>query len=50
VHRDVIDSSVRDLIEAAFKKAVEILTANRDLLDRSAKELLAKETLSTELV
>jgi cell division protease FtsH len=45
---DAIDSSVRDLIEAAFKKAVEILTANRDLLDRSAKELLAKETLSTE--
>jgi len=45
---DAIDTAVRNLIEAAFKKAVEILTANRDLLDRSAKELLTKETFSTE--
>ncbi len=45
---DAIDSAVRDLIDAAFKRAVEILTANHDLLDRTAKELLAKETFSTE--
>ena len=45
---DAIDIAVRDLIDVAFKKAVEILTANRDLLDEAAKELLAKETFSTE--
>jgi cell division protease FtsH len=45
---DAIDTAVRELIDVAFKKAVEILTANRDLLDRAAKELLAKETFSTE--
>jgi cell division protease FtsH len=45
---DAIDTAVRDLIDGAFKKAVEILTANRNLLDKVAKELLAKETFSTE--
>jgi cell division protease FtsH len=43
-----IDDAVRDLIERAFQKAVSILTANRALLDRSAKELLVKETFSAE--
>jgi hypothetical protein len=31
-----------------FKKAVEILTPNRALLDEAARELLAEETFSTE--
>src|SRR5579875_1970283 len=43
-----IDDALRNLIDAAFKKAVAILEANRDLLTESAKELLAEETLSAE--
>jgi cell division protease FtsH len=43
-----IDTAVRDLIDAAFKRAVETLTANRELLAHAAKELLAKETFSAE--
>jgi len=43
---DAIDAAVRGLIDAAFKSAVEILTANRSLLDGAAAELLAKETFS----
>ncbi|MBI1220747.1 MAG: ATP-dependent zinc metalloprotease FtsH [Rhodobacteraceae bacterium] len=45
---DAIDTSVRELIDVAFKKAVEILDANRGLLDEAAKDLLAKETFSRE--
>jgi cell division protease FtsH len=45
---DAIDTAVRELIDVAFKKAVEILRANRALLDQAGKELLAKETFSTE--
>jgi ATP-dependent Zn protease len=43
-----IDTAVRELIDAAFKKAAEILCANRPLLDQTAKELLIKETFSAE--
>lgn len=43
---DAIDTAVRSLIEAAFQKAMSILTTNRALLDKSATELLAKETFS----
>jgi cell division protease FtsH len=43
-----IDAAVRALIDDAFQRAVAILSANRDLLDQSAKELLAKETFSSE--
>ena len=41
-----MDSSVRGLIDAAFRNAVTILTSNRVILDKAAAELLAKETLS----
>ena len=41
-----IDAAVRALIDNAFQRAVAILTANRALLDQSAKELLVKETFS----
>jgi cell division protease FtsH len=41
-----IDIAVRGLIDAAFKKAVSILAANRALLDEAAKDLLTKETMS----
>lgn len=43
-----IDTAVRALIDAAFQRAVAILTANRALVDQAAKDLLAKETFSAE--
>ncbi len=45
---EAIDAAVRGLIEDAFHRAAAILTANRDLLDRTAKELLTKETFSAD--
>jgi len=41
-----IDTAVRGLIDAAYQKAVAILTTNRSLLDQAAADLLTKETLS----
>jgi cell division protease FtsH len=41
-----IDVAVRETVEAAFARAREILVRNRALLQASAKELLAKETLA----
>ncbi|GIK49832.1 MAG: ATP-dependent zinc metalloprotease FtsH [Alphaproteobacteria bacterium] len=43
-----IDAAVRALVDQAFKRAVEILSARRALLDRAASALLEKETLSAE--
>ncbi len=45
---DAIDAAVRSLIDHAFKRAVSILTANRALLDSTAADLLAHETLGPE--
>jgi cell division protease FtsH len=41
-----IDTAVRGLVDAAFKKAVSLLTANRTLLDEVARDLLIRETMS----
>ncbi len=41
-----IDLAVRDLVQAAFDRARVILADNRPLLDESARELLARETLA----
>jgi cell division protease FtsH len=41
-----IDVAVRELVEGAFERARGILLRNRALLEESAKELLAKETLA----
>jgi len=41
-----IDLAVREIIERAWEKAVEILTRERSLLERGAKLLLEKETLA----
>ncbi len=41
-----IDAAVRRLIDAAFQRAVSILTDNRVVLDGAAADLLSKETLS----
>ena len=45
-----IDCAVRTLVNNAFEKATNILISNRDVLERGAKMLLEKETLTeTEL-
>ncbi len=41
-----IDCAIREIVERAFKRAVALLQSNRDLLERSARLLLQKETLS----
>jgi cell division protease FtsH len=41
-----IDVAVRDLVETAFGRARAILATNRTVLDESARELLARETLA----
>ena len=41
-----IDLAVRDLVQAAFARARAILVTNRAVLDESARELLARETLA----
>jgi cell division protease FtsH len=41
-----IDCAMRELVQAAYARAVATLTLNRDILDRGAAELLARETLS----
>ena len=43
-----IDRAVRDLVDRAFRRACEILEANRGLLDESANLLLQRETLDEE--
>ncbi len=43
-----IDEAVRHLVDRAFERATEVLRRNRDLLDRDAKLLLEKETLSAD--
>ena len=40
-----IDAQVRDLIEQAHNEAYEVITANRDVLDKLALALLEEETL-----
>ncbi len=40
-----VDAEVRALIDAAHDEAYAVLTANRSILDKLAKELLEKETL-----
>ena len=43
-----IDDEVQGLLENAQQEAYEVLTANRDILDRLAAELLEHETLGHE--
>ena len=40
-----IDSEVHDLVQAAMERALGILREKRDVLERSARKLLEKETL-----
>jgi cell division protease FtsH len=41
-----VDCAVRGIVESAFGRAVHVLEGNRDLLERGARLLLEKETLS----
>ncbi len=43
-----IDTAVREIVAAAFDKALGILGGRRDTLVRGARELLARETLGEE--
>lgn len=43
-----IDAQIREFIETAHKRAKEILTKHRKLLDRVAENLIKKETLTGE--
>jgi len=43
-----IDGEVRDIIDLAYKNAVQVLKDNRDKLDRVANVLLEKEVLGKE--
>jgi cell division protease FtsH len=43
--QQLIDAAVHDIVHAAFERTSELLRAHRDVLDRGARELLARETL-----
>jgi cell division protease FtsH len=43
-----IDREVRDIVARVFEQAVSILSRNRALLEKSARELLQKETLGED--
>ncbi|WP_163272543.1 ATP-dependent zinc metalloprotease FtsH [Chelativorans alearense] len=43
-----IDDAVRDLVNAALERAASLLKERRELLDKVAKALLARETLTGE--
>lgn len=45
---ETIDHVIKELIDNAYKKARSILERNRAVLDRTARELLAKEALGPE--
>ena len=47
---ELIDQEVKEIIEAGQRKAREVLTENRDSLDRLAKALLEHETLTGDQV
>lgn len=42
---DAIDAEVRAIVETAFERTVALLTERRDLLEKTARRLLEKETL-----
>ena len=41
-----VDCAVRKIVEQAFQRATDVLTANRERLESAAKLLLEKETLT----
>lgn len=45
---DEIGKEIREIIYTAYEKAIQILTANRDKLDKVAETLIKKETITEE--
>jgi len=45
-----IDSAMNRVLNHAFERATALLAANRDVLDRTAADLLAKETLDEQAI
>ena len=43
--QQLVDAAVHDIVHAAFERTSDLLRAHRDVLDRGARELLARETL-----
>jgi cell division protease FtsH len=43
-----IDAAVRTIVDAAFERALAILTRHRDVLDSAAADLLSRETLERQ--
>ncbi len=43
-----IDEEVRKLIDSAYKQAIELINANKNIMDLLAESLLIKETLTAE--
>ena len=46
----IIDEEMRNIVENARKRAVELLSANRSVLDNMARVLIERETIYTEEV
>ena len=46
----LIDSEIQRIINESYKKAVELLTANKNLLDTMARVLIERETIYTDEV
>lgn len=42
---DAIDGEVRSIVDGAFERTISLLKGRRDLLERTARKLLEKETL-----
>ncbi len=45
---DTVDAEVRAIIDQAFERTVKLLEHNREILDATAKRLLAEETLDAQ--
>ncbi|HSE28797.1 MAG TPA: cell division protein FtsH, partial [Gemmatimonadales bacterium] len=45
---EVVDGEIKRLVDSAYARACEILTAERPLLDRIADALLERETIDRE--
>lgn len=44
----LVDSEIRDLVNSAYQRTVDLLTSKRDLLEKVAQRLLEKEVLSNQ--
>ena len=44
----MIDEEVRQLVDVAYRRAKEVLTSNRHVLDQLAQMLVEKETVDAE--